>query len=244
MKNLMLLLLLILFAVTSSYSQETLRNRYNVPSGFHRIETDAWGNYLRNFPIYPSDYICHNCYGSQLYDSPKGAVLKIDLIGEDLQQCADACMRLRAEFLHQAKRDGEIVFHDTNGKIIPWSQNATFRRYLARVFGYANSYSLEKYDTKPTTLERLRIGDMFCIGGFPGHVVIIMDIAKDKDGNVALLCAQSWMPAQEIEIIDENPSATNYSDGWLIIDKDYPISGNIFIGNYVFELSNLRTWLN
>lgn len=210
---------------------QTLQDRYEVPAGFQRIATDKWGQYLRMFPVYPASHICVDYQGRRLYDTPQGAVLRIDLIGQDLQQCADACMRLRCEFLHQNNLDNRMIFHNTQGSVIPHQTN--FRRYLAHLFGYANSYSLEKYDTKPTTLENLKVGDLLCHGGFPGHVAIIMDIAKDGKGNYALLCAQSWMPAQQIEVIHGSSNCA-----WHIVNKD---TDWIIVG-IGFTLNDLRTW--
>lgn len=214
-------------------AQQTLWSEYDAPEGFERIKTDNWGHYLRDFPIYGRDHICKNCYGENIHYSPQGAVLQIDLIGSDLQQCADACMRLRAEYL--LKTGSRITFHNTKGNPFTYNGNDTksFRSYLFNVFSYCNSYSLKTFDTKPTKLEKLKIGDMFCVGGFPGHVVIIMDIAVDNNGNYALMCAQSWMPAQEIEIVLNNEDSP-----WFIINKD---TENIVVG-ISFTLDDLVTW--
>ena len=65
------------------------------------------------------------------------AVLDIPVGKKDLQQCADAVMRLRAEYLFEQKRYPEIVFTDNNGKPYEWKggDNKTdFDNNLENVF--------------------------------------------------------------------------------------------------------------
>ena len=52
----------------------------------------------------------------------------------------------------------------------------------------------------------LRIGDVFICGGFPGHAVIVVDMAKDRTGKSRFLLAQSYMPAQEVHLL-KNPGS-------------------------------------
>ncbi|NJO01016.1 MAG: DUF4846 domain-containing protein [Bacteroidia bacterium] len=74
---------------------------------------------------------------------------------------------------------------------------ATFRKYLNAVFNYAGSWSLER-ELKPVSpLEDVRIGDMLVRGDFPGHVMIVVDLARHSEtGEILVLLAQSARPAQ------------------------------------------------
>ena len=48
----------------------------------------------------------------------------------------------------------------------------------------------------------LQIGDVFLQGGFPGHGVIVIDLAVNPfSGEKLFMIAQSYMPAQEIHIL-------------------------------------------
>ena len=64
-----------------------------------------------------------------------------------------------------------------------------------------------------------QIGDVFIQGGFPGHAVLIVDIAESAQGERAFLLVQSYMPAQEIHVLrnsaDLNPWYRAQSKGKL-----------------------------
>ncbi len=130
-------------------------------------------------------------------------VLSIPVGTKDLQQCADAIMRLRAEYLFGKKRYSEIVFKDNNGKQYAWgggNNRTRFELYLEQVFGYCGTASLEKQ------LNQIRISEIYpgCVfikGGFPGHAMIVADLAINKEGKKIFLLAQGYMPAQDIHIV-------------------------------------------
>lgn len=61
------------------------------------------------------------------------------------EQCADACMRLKAEYLYQTGQYNKIKFKDVNGKSLRYSGGApreAFYRYLRRLYGVASTFSL------------------------------------------------------------------------------------------------------
>ncbi len=53
----------------------------------------------------------------------------------------------------------------------------------------------------PININKISIGDVFIQGGFPGHAVLVMDVAENKEGEKCILLAQSYMPAQSIHIV-------------------------------------------
>ena len=149
-------------------------------------------------------------------------------------------MRLRAEYLWNNKRYDEIHFNFTNGFRVDYSEWMKGRRiiikgtkaywnnryapsntysdfwnYLEIVFSYAGTLSLSK-ELKPVPLNDLKIGDVFIKGGSPGHAVIVVDLATNKEGEKIFLLAQSYMPAQEIQIL-KNPNNPNSS--WYSINE-------------------------
>jgi len=213
-------------------SGTTIEDRFSPPEGFTRIPVPevSYGQYLRNLPLKP--------HGSKVlyYDGATKdksnvyeAVVDMDIGHRDLQQCADAIMRLRAEYLYQLGRYDEIHFNFTNGFRVDYSKwmegyrvkvegNNTewvkstdfsgsyesFRKYLDIIFAYAGSLSLSK-ELKAIEVGEMEIGDVFIQGGSPGHAVIVVDMAENMEtGEKIFILAQSYMPAQEIQIL-QNP---------------------------------------
>jgi hypothetical protein len=173
------------------------------------------------------------------------AVVDVDVGSRDLQQCADAAIRLRAEYLRATARDDELCFRFTNGDDASWSSwregarprprargvlwqrgrpepddYASFRRYLEMVFTYAGSASLGRDTTALSEPRDAAPGDVFVQAGFPGHAVVVVDAAEAADGRRALLLAQSFMPAQEVHVL-RNPAAPD--DPWFVVASGAPL---------------------
>src|SRR4030095_10196773 len=104
---------------------------------------------------------------------------------------------------------------------VSWSRSAgadrsyaSFRRWLDVVFTYAGSASLERQLQRVPDRRDLRAGDVFVHGGFPGHAVVVVDVARGPGGRTAFLLAQGYMPAQEIHVL-RNPGAAG---PWYALD--------------------------
>jgi hypothetical protein len=92
-----------------------------------------------------------------------------------------------------------------------------FRRYLRTVFMYAGTYSLSKELKRRIRAKDMRIGDVFIKGGFPGHAVLVVDMARNRDtGKKVFLLAQSFMPAQDVHVL-RNLNNRNLSP-WYDLD--------------------------
>ena len=196
------------------------------PPGFVRYEADPYGTYLRNLPLKrPGSPVMLYNGVEKGYQDGAYAIIDMEIGNKDLQQCADAVMRLRAEYLWHSKQYDKINFkfnYCFKADYIKWAQGyrtkvsgnnvswykgadedysyATFRKYMDEVFMYAGTASLSK-ELIPVAPSDIRVGDIFIIGGHPGHAMVIVDVAADKYGNKAILVAQSYMPAQSIHIV-------------------------------------------
>jgi hypothetical protein len=95
-----------------SVSTETLERRFVPPAGFVRVPVTAGslGAWLRQLPLMPADapVMLHDGRVKPRQDV-HAAVIDIDIGTRDLQQCADAIMRLRAEYLWSVGRAHDVV---------------------------------------------------------------------------------------------------------------------------------------
>jgi len=207
---------------------KNILERFNPPRGFERISADdnSFASFLRSFPLkeYGSPVLLYN--GNEKRNKVHASVFDMPILKSDLIQCADAVIKLRAEYLYQQKRYSEIKFHITNGMLVPFSYFAdgkrvivngnktqwregfkkgygrdVFDNYLQFIYSYAGTYSLSQ-ESKKKNISDIQIGDFFILGGSPGHVVLVLDIATDKtSGQKVMLLGQSYMPSQEFHIL-------------------------------------------
>lgn len=168
------------------------------------------------------------------------AVLDISVGDQNLQQCADAVMRLRAEYLYAQQKFDEISFTDNEGKRYNFTapyDRSHFSKYLNTVFGMCGSASLSK-ELLQKQFKDIAAGDVIIRGGFPGHAVIVMETAVNQAGEKIYLLAQSYMPAQDIHIL-QNPNDETFSPWYKVSD-----AVNIITPEYYFKSSELKTWKN
>ena len=222
----------------------TLASRIPPPPGFTRTtEPDgSFAAWLRGLPMRPEGAPVMTYTGKPKWrQDVHAAVVDIDIGTRDLQQCADAIMRLRAEWLFSQKRDREIAFNDTDGKRRRFSaskrtDHAGLRKYMDLVFAYAGTYSLER-ELKPVDPANIAIGDVFIKGGFPGHAVLVVDMAENPaTGEKRFLLLQSYMPAQDMHVL-KNPAASDGSPWYAT-----PIGDQLVTPEWVFKRTALKRW--
>jgi hypothetical protein len=216
----------------TSPADQPLSARFPPPSGWARVPLppDGFGDWLRGLPLKPGSPPVHLFSGAlKANQSVHLAVVDIDTGPTDLQQCADAVIRLRAEYLFAAGRADSLAFHFTSGDLarfadwargerpvvgprsVRWvrsapadSSHASLRRWLDTVFRYAGTRSLAR-ELLPVSVTDVQPGDVFVEGGSPGHAVLVLDVVIGGDGRRLFLLGQSYMPAQEIHVL-KNPA--------------------------------------
>ena len=243
-------------------SGKILATRFLPPSGYSRVHVSSgsFAEYLRLLPLKPAGSYVKYYDGEIKYNIVYDAVVDMDIGKRDLQQCADAVMRLRGEYFYSREMFDSISFTLTNGFKVPYSTwmkgnrvavegNRTwwvkkaapsntyqdFRNYMEFVFNYAGTASLSKM-LRPQKLLDIKPGDVFIVGGFPGHAVIVTDVAVNKTGEKVFMLAQSYMPAQDIQVL-KNPNSPPISP-WYSTN----INGMLHTPQWAFETDQLMTW--
>lgn len=184
------------------------------------------------------------------------AIINYDVGNKDLQQCADAIMRLRAEYLFSQKRFDEIGFHFLSGDFYSWKMyckgirplikgnnlklistgnshaktHECLRSYLDIVYMYANTISLCK---ELKTTDKFEVGTIIITPGSPGHTCIIVDETADSNGKKLYKLAEGYMPAQSIYVLS-NPYDENINP-WYRLHK-----GAIVTASYDFTDYQLK----
>lgn len=251
---------------TSSFinpSGVSIVTRFYVPEGYNRIEVgrNSYASYIRNLPLKNHGSVVYYYDGKIKGRNVHEAVIDMEIGKQNLQQCADAAIRLRAEYLFQQKRYEEIQFQLTNGfwcdyshwrkgnrlKVLnnkaSWSEGgipsdsySSFRSYLDVVFTYAGTLSLAQ-TMERSSVKEMKIGDIFLQGGAPGHAVIICDMAENAKGEKLFMLAQSYMPAQEIHVL-KNYNQPDISP-WYRAD----FGEFLLTPEWKFSSNDVRTWV-
>lgn len=235
------------------------------PAGYHRATySGPFPAWLRTIPL-KKDRTVHLFNGApKRNQQAQFAVLDVSVGHQDLQQCADAVMRLRAEFLYARREYAAICFYTQQGvplnyqewargrrfrlagnKLVafstpgptPCEDRACFDNFLQMVFSYCGTLSLEKQLIPVPRFGDIIPGDVLIHGGSPGHAMIVMDMAVDATGHKAYLLAQSYMPAQDIHIVN-NPTDGQISP-WYRADEK---ADAIYTPEWTFFPSQLRRW--
>ena len=237
----------------------TIKSRVNTPEGYKRVtySKGSFYEYLRNYMLKPFGTKIINYDNSEYYwQFGHIGVLEIPVPKNGLQQCADALIRIRSEYLWDANRKEDIGFNFTSGHYCSWMQYAkgfrpkingnkvsfhktaiadhskeNFYKYLNLIYMYSGTLSLYNELPKINNVKDLKIGDMLIRGGSPGHIVMICDEVVNSKGEKLYLLFQGNTPAQSVHLVKNMEDST--ISPWYKLEKNAVIP----VSNYTFGSS-------
>ena len=244
-------------------THQSLSQRFPAPRGAKRpmLRRYSFAWWLRRLPLLPPNAPVLLFNGQQKRrQDVHAAVVDLDIGKRDLQQCADAVMRLWGEYLWSRKLAHQADFHFLSGVRNPWvwwargdrirvngetvvwrrrvarknTSYANYQRYLRFAMAWANTSSLVR-QLRNIPIQEAQPGDLLLQGwrdGRYGHAVLLLDIAKDQQGRTYFLLGQSYMPAQSFHIL-RNPEKPDTA--WFT----FPYRGTIQTPEWTFTTNDL-----
>lgn len=212
------------------------------PWGYERIDGAdvSYSQYLRSLPLKKrGSKVMLYTGGVARFQSLNYAVVDLPLLS-NAEQCADVCMRLRAEYLYQSGQYGRIRFRNVNGRTMSFGGGSrkSFEGYLRNLYGVASTFSLSR-EMKTRPLSEMEPGDVFVYparyGQKYGHAVMVVDVAVNKYGKKAFLLAEGNTPARNIHIMRnfENP----FRSPWFMLDED---ADNLILSVFHYKATDLK----
>ena len=132
---------------------------------------------------------------------------------------------------------------EKGGKLISYKSESEganvqqlYGRFMEFVFSYCGTYSLSKQTNPVNDSRSIQPGDLFVYGGFPGHAVTVMAVARNEDGEKIFLLSQGYMPAQDIHILKN--SVNSDLSPWYTADEMFPLN----TPEWEFKAGSLRRW--
>ncbi len=222
---------------------QTISEAFPPPAGYERTGANAFGTYLQSMALRAESEPVRTHAGRVV--SHKARVIDLPMVSGDLQQCADSAIRVRAQWLKDTGKP--ISFHATSGDPLPWDRfrdgetpiernnrvvwtegsTGKWEDWLSKVFLWAGTDSLARLDTVPSATPRP--GDILVQGGFPGHAVVILDVAESAD-QTRILIGEGYMPAQSFHV-EIGPDS-----GW------WPWEPGLTLSHWTFDASHLRAF--
>lgn len=189
--------------------------KFDTPPNYERNQnyTD-FGKWINNLPLKNNNTAVYS-FDGQKKSNPNiyVGVLDLEQPKKNVQFNANAMMSLRLEYFFRSKKYNEIdKLSKISTKPIPYTDyvkgdysHTKYMQYLIYYLENTNSNTIAEL-LKPISIKEIQIGDVFFQkGNIKSHAVMVIDLAKDKNGNNIFILAQSYYPSQDIHILS-NPS--------------------------------------
>ena len=215
--------------VGRALAQSTLSNRFVVPEGFNRIilQPESIGNWLRMLPLAAPGTVVADASGKPTVVTTAGfaaAVVVIDMHAED---SADALLRLHAEWRFSKGKTDKISYISNSGRAMPfgrwlagerivlkkqnwdWAPIATpssgteyadLRNFLDAAYQWVDPRALA-IQGKVLDSTDVEPGDYLVHAGKDPTLVIVLDVAKNAQGEPAMLLGHVAAPRQSMYVM-------------------------------------------
>lgn len=244
---------------------KTVSSRVLLPEGYKRVvySKGSFQEYLQNYKLKPFGSKIINYDGSKYFwQQGHIGILEVPVPKNGLQQCADALIRIRSEYLWKTNQKDKIGFNFTSGHYCSWKRYAAgyrpkikgnkvtfhktatpntsksnFYKYLNLIYTYSGTLSLFN-ELKPVKAKDLKVGDMLIIGGTPGHIAMLADEAINNKGKKLFLLFQGNTPAQSVHMVKnlEDPSISPWYE--LKDNEVIPVSNYTFYDSKFVRFKN------
>lgn len=205
-----------------------LCERFAAPTGYVRETGVDFGSFLQKLPLVPPNQAPKQYDGNYAGMDKTAAVIDLPVSSSNYENAGDSVIRLLATYLYNRAEYSKIAFtigdnfsfdFDSwrNGKILErvndtlsWKDGGdisdgsdNFQKYLDTLFTYATVRTL-RADLKSKDAEApMEIGDIL-IDEEGTSCVLVVDLAKDTQGNVIYLLAGGSSLSQQMSVL-KNP---------------------------------------
>jgi len=195
-------------------------------------EPESYSEWLRLLPLAGPGTPVRNYRGDVVVpgdDEYLAAVVAIDVGSDNLQKSTDVALRLHAEWRWFVRDHAMLYLTDSrfelplkrwqagdelstkglspNWKTVaaphPRASHADFRVFLDQIFALSDCSALVA-ESDPVVPERVEPGDFLLHRGRDPEVLMVLDVAKSRTGDRAVMLARSRNPAENIHIIRPN----------------------------------------
>jgi hypothetical protein len=218
-----------------NYTVQTVQDIAITDSAYQRIllPAESFGSWLRNLVLKPETSPVLNYKGKihkSAADTTVARVIALDLQGRRNEQCMDILIRFYAEYLWQTKQADDLSLPLPGGIWFRWidwraglrpefngihmklkssaetdSSFQNYENYLRMI--YAESHTQQFYhELRRVDPGDLQVGDFIVSKGSKSHAVMIVDLARNRQGQWLALFGQGDTPACEFYILQKQKS--------------------------------------
>ena len=221
-----------------------------LPKGYERVnDGTGFDEYLRDLPLASEDVQVRRITG-ELADTLNPycyRVVNLPLM-HHYEQCADVCMRLRAEYLFRTRQFWKIHFDDTQFNTMRYYWGGLrrgFISYMIKVYNCANTESMV-HEMPQRRLSDMRPGDVFVYCAKDredkeyGHAIMVADVARNPvTGRKIFLLLQGSTPACSIHILKNRKDSV--LSPWFELDEN---ASTLDLGIATYQANELRHFSN